>query len=275
MPFALPRFLLHAMLACGLCLGLIATGNAKPFDHEYANWQTLLKKHVHWLPGNVQSRVDYAAIKQEHTQLKHVLLELSTVPEAEFAQWTPDQQTAFLINAYNAFTIELVLSQYPDLKSIKELGSVFSSPWRKEFFRLLGDQRSLDWVEHSNLRPNAHDPRIHFAIVCASIGCPALRNEAFTASKLDLQLEDSIRRFMSDKSRNRVLNGKLEVSPIFKWFASDFEKGKRGFRGPLDVFARYATQLSDDAGVQQSLRNMTLSPGYTDYDWNLNDTATR
>ena len=89
---------------------------------------------------------------------------------------------AFLINAYNAFTIELVLTEYPKLKSIKDIGSIVRSPWKKSFYMLLGEQRNLDWIEHEQLRPHYNDPRIHTAIVCASIGCPALKPEPYTPS---------------------------------------------------------------------------------------------
>ena len=172
---------------------------------------------------------------------------LSAVTPAAFGAFTRPQQMAFLINAYNAFTIELVLTEYPKLKSIKDV-TVFGSPWKKPFFTLLGEQRHLDWIEHEQLRPKYNEPRIHTAIVCASIGCPALRSEAFTSDKLEEQLEDGMRRFLGDATRNRAALDKLEVSSIFKWFREDFEKGHQGFQQVEDVFARYAPLLSGDAG---------------------------
>ncbi|MEN9867135.1 MAG: hypothetical protein RL748_2725 [Pseudomonadota bacterium] len=254
------------------CLGL-SNALAKGIDHDYAAWNALSKKHVKWLPDNVQSRVNYAGFKQDKAALSAVLADFSAVSQAEFDQFSSEQQAAFLINAYNAFTIDLILSKYPDLKSIKDLGSFVQSPWKKKFFTLLGAERSLDWIEHENLRTKFKDPRIHVAIVCASIGCPALRNEAITASKLDAQLEDSMQRFMSDKSRNRLADGKLEVSPIFKWFAEDFEKGNKGFKSTQDVFARYARQLSADPVAQEKIKGKSLSVSFSNYDWNLNDSA--
>ncbi len=201
------------------------------------------------------------------------MADLSAVTQAEFDQFNSNQQAAFLINAYNAYTIDLILSKYPDLKSIKDLGSFVQSPWKKKFFKLLNAERSLDWIEHENLRTKFADPRIHVSIVCASIGCPALRNEAITASRLEAQLEDSMQRFIGDKSRNRYADGKLEVSPIFKWFAEDFEKGNKGFKSTQDVFARYAKQLSADAAVQEKIRGKGLALSFTEYDWKLNDSA--
>ena len=263
--------ILKTLLVLSFFLGSFA--QAKPIDHQYANWEALSKKHVRWLPDQSQSRTDYAGFKTEHAQLKVVLAEFSGVTQAEFDQWTAAQQMAFLINAYNAFTVELILSKYPDLKSIKDLGSLIQSPWKKKFFTLLGAEHNLDWIENDMLRARYKDPRIHVGINCASIGCPALRNEAYTSAKLDMQLDDGMARFLSDKTRNRYRDGKLEVSEIFKWFAEDFEKGNKGFSKTTDVFARYATQLSADAAAQAAIRNKTVTVSYLSYDWKLNDIA--
>jgi hypothetical protein len=249
---------------------MLSLGAAAQPDAQYAAWDSLLKKHVRWLPDNKQSRVDYAGFKADRAELKKVLDSLSAVGRGEFDAWPKPQQMAFLINAYNAFTVELILTRYPDLKSIKDLGSFLGSPWKKKFFRLLGEERYLDWIEHEQLRPNYADPRVHAAVNCASIGCPALRNEAFTASKLDAQLDDGMQRFMADRTRNRVQDGTLEVSMIFKWFREDFEKGHRGFTKLEDVFAAYASQLSDDAAVQARLKAKSLPVNHLDYDWSLN-----
>ena len=193
---------------------------------------------MRWLPDNRQSRVDYAAFQRDRGELKRVLDAMSAVSRPTFDGWPREQRMAFLINAYNAFTVELILTKYPDLKSIKDLGTLFQSPWRMRFFTLLGEARHLDWIEHEQLRPLYGDPRVHAAVNCASIGCPALRNEAFTAARLEAQLEDGMMRFMGDRTRNRVRDGKLEVSAIFKWFKEDFEKGHKGFAKVEDVFAQ-------------------------------------
>ena len=252
-------------------LGWLLSASAfAQFDHAYPAWDALTKKHVKWLPDNKQSRADYAGFKTDHAEVKKVLDSLSAVPKAEFDGWSKPQQMAFLINAYNAYTVELILTKYPDLKSIKDLGSFVQSPWKKKFFKLLGEERTLDWIEHEQLRPNYADPRVHTAVNCASIGCPALRNEAFTATKLDAQMEDGMLRFMGDRTRNRVKSGALEVSMIFKWFREDFEKGQRGFNQVEDVFAKYAAQLTDDAGEQARLKAKALTVNHLDYDWSLN-----
>jgi len=240
------------------------------FDHAYATWDGLLKKHVRWLPDGQQSRVDYDGFKADRAVLQQALAAMSAVPPAEFDRWSRAQQMAFLVNAYNAFTVELILTRWPDLKSIKDLGSLLQSPWKKKFFVLLGEQRHLDWIEHDQLRPRYQDPRVHAAVNCASIGCPALRPEAFVAPRLDAQFDDGMHRFMSDRTRNRVAGGKLEVSMIFKWFREDWEQGWLGYQQLGDLFARYATQLSDRPDEQRKLRERALSPSFLDYDWSLN-----
>ena len=256
------------LLFAGLLLVLSGLVQAQ-FDHAYAGWDRLLQRHVSWLPGNQQSRVDYAAFKADRAALKTVLDTMSAVSRSEFDRWSRAQRMAFLINAYNAFTVELVLSKYPDLKSIKDI-SLFGSPWRKKFFRLLGEKHHLDWIEHEQLRPLYQDPRVHAAVNCASIGCPALRNEAFGAAKLEAQLEDGMQRFLADRTRNRVRDGRLEVSAIFKWFKSDFEQGHQGFAKVEDVFAKYATRLSDKPDEQTQLRAKALPVTHLEYDWSLN-----
>ena len=253
-----------------LLLALLAGAAQAQFDHGHAAWDALLKKHVRWLPDGKQSRVDYAGLQAERATLKSVLDAMSAVPRAAFDGWSQAQRMAFLINAYNAFTVELILTRYPDLKSIKDLGSFVQSPWKKQFFRLLGEERHLDWIEHEQLRPLYAEPRVHAAVNCASIGCPALRPEAFSAARLEAQLEDGMQRFMADRTRNRVRTGKLEVSAIFKWFREDFEQGHRGWNKVEDVFAAYAVSLTDTPSEQEALRARSLPVGHLDYDWSLN-----
>ncbi len=262
-------------------IALIAAGAVGPpaahaqagFDHSYAAWDALLKKHVRWLPDGKQSRANYRGFAAYRAALKAVLEALSAVPKATFDGWTKPQQMAFLVNAYNAFTVEVILTKYPDIKSIKELGLFNRGPWKNEFFTLLGNKRHLDWIEHEQLRPIYKEPRIHAAVNCASIGCPALRDEAFTAAKLEAQLEDGMRRWMGDRTRNRVRNGQVEASAIFKWFKEDFNSGYRGYKQLEDVFAAYAEQLSDKPEEQAALRAKTLPVSHLDYDWSLNDTG--
>ncbi len=256
---------------------ILAASPAAAFDHQYTAWEQLVQKNVRWISGGTASQVSYAGFLKDRDALQTCLDEFSGVSRKSFDGWDKNRQLAFLVNAYNAFTINLVLTKYPDVKSIKELGSFLKNPWKKEFFTLLGEKRSLDWIEHDMIRkPDLYDdPRIHAAVNCASIGCPALRNEAFTAEKLDAQLEDNLRRFLKDRSRNRydVKSGKLEVSMIFNWYGKDFEKGYRGFTSLESFFGKYADLLADKPEDQAKIREGKVKITFLEYDWNLNDAS--
>lgn len=261
-------------MGVGLTLAIsIGSALAAPPDHNYTQWNALVQKHVKWLPGKKASQVDYAQFAKDRENLKAVLKEWSAVTQDEYNAFSRDQKMAFLINAYNGYTVELILTKYPKLKSIKDLGTFLKSPWKNEFFSLLGKTRNLDWIEHEQLRPVFKDPRVHAAVNCASVGCPALLDEAYIAPKLNSQLETGFKRFLSDKTRNRVQKDELQVSTIFKWFKEDFEGGSGGFQNLKDVFAKYAKELSDDPAVQQQLLAKSLEVTYLDYDWGLNDIA--
>ncbi|PKO72209.1 MAG: DUF547 domain-containing protein [Betaproteobacteria bacterium HGW-Betaproteobacteria-14] len=248
---------------------------ARAFDHGHAAWSALLARHVAVATDGNASAVRYAALQAERPALQAYLDSLSAVAESEYAGWTKPQRLAFLINAYNAFTVELVLTKYPALESIRELGGLFQSPWKKRFFTLLGRPRSLDDVEHGMIRaPDAFDePRIHVALVCASVGCPMLRPEAYVAARLEAQLEDGMRRFLSDASRNRfeAADGRLRVSKLFDWYGKDFERGHAGFDSLGAVFARYADRLAPDAAGRARIRAGDYALSYLEYDWRLND----
>jgi hypothetical protein len=263
----------RATISIALCAAFLPATAVfgQSFDHNYSAWEVLLKKHVRWLPDNKQSRANYKGFAADRAELSKVLEGFSAVTQVQFNGFSKDQQMAFLINAYNAFTVEIILTKYPDIKSIKELGSFNRGPWKNEFFTLLGAKHHLDWIEHEQLRPKYAEPRVHVAVNCASIGCPALFPEAFTASKMDAMLEDGMRRFLGDRTRNRYDNGKLQVSNIFKWFREDFEKGNKGFTKLEDVFAKYAELLTSDTAAQAQIKAKTVSISHLDYDWSIND----
>jgi hypothetical protein len=267
--------LLIAACAHGYWATAVFGQNLVAFDANYAAWDALLKKHVRWLPDQRQSRVNYRGFAADRAELKTVLDSWSAVPQGVFNSWSREAQMAFLINAYNGFTIELILTKYPNLKSIKDLGSLLQNAWKKKFFTLLGEARNLDWIEHEQLRPRFDDPRVHSAMVCASIGCPALRPEAYSANaaRLEAQLEDGMARFMADRTRNRYADGQLQVSAIFKWFREDFEKGHQGFTKVEDVFAKYADLLADAPADREKIRTKHVAVTHLDYDWSLNDLA--
>ena len=254
---------------------LLATGAGAAFDHSHQAWDDLLKKHVRPAEGGNASKVSYAGFARDRAQLKGVLAEYSRVPKAEFDAWSKPQQQAYLINAYNAFTIEKILLRYPDIKSIRDFGTVFGNPWKDKFFTLFGQPAYLDQIEHEILRKEGvyDEPRVHVAVVCASIGCPMLRTDAFTAERLEAQLEDGMRRFLSDRSRNRYnpQSRKLEVSRIFDWYGKDFEKGHKGYASLKGTLARYADQLADRPEDRAVVREQKADISFLDYDWALND----
>jgi hypothetical protein len=270
----LRRFLLGLLiLACA------TLARAQGFDHSHAAWHALLAKHVKPFNNGNASAVDYTAIKAEQAALKAYLGTLKAVSEADYGKWSRPQRLAFLINAYNAYTVELILTKYPELESIKDLGSVFSSPWKKKFFSLLGQERSLDDIEHGMIRAPGtfDDPRIHAGVVCASIGCPMLRPDAFTPEKLDAQLDDGMKRFLTDGTRNRfdAASGRLQISKIFDWYGKDFEKGHKGYDSLKTTFARHAAQLAATPEAQAKVRSGDYKLEFLDYDWKLNDSRRR
>ena len=182
-----------------LPLLLLVASPLLAFDHQ--RWDRLLAEHVQWQRSGVATGVDYPGFRADRAALDQYLQALSQVSGADFQRWSKDEQLAFLINAYNAFTIDLILRQDSLPDSIRDIGSFFSGPWDQRFFTLLGETRTLDEVEHEMIRgnPALMDPRIHFAVNCASVGCPALRPEAYRAETLEQQLADSTRRFLSDR----------------------------------------------------------------------------
>ncbi|MCE2915378.1 MAG: DUF547 domain-containing protein [Rubrivivax sp.] len=245
------------------------------FDHSHAAWTALLKKHVVVLRGGQATQVRYAGFGSDRAALKAYLDALSAVTRPTFDGWSKAQRQSFLINAYNAFTVELILTRYPDLKSIKDLGSVFSSPWKPKWVSLLGTKVSLDDIEHEMLRKRGayDDPRVHFGVNCASIGCPALREEAFVPERLDAQLDEQASRFMADRSRNRynAQRGRAEVSKIFDWFGEDFRLGHRGIDSLGAFLARHADALADAPADRERLKSGKVEASFLDYDWSLND----
>ena len=245
------------------------------FDHAHAAWTALLRKHVRLVRGGQATQVAYAGFVADRGALKAYLDSLSAVTPAAFAGWSKPERQAFLINAYNAFTVELIVTKYPDLKSIKDLGSLLSNPWKPKWIPLLGGKVSLDDIEHAMLRRRGDydDPRVHFAVNCASIGCPALREEAFVAARLDAQMDEQTLRFMSDRTRNRfnAQRGRLELSKIFDWYGEDFRLGHRGISSLQAFAARYVDQLAEAPTDRERIRSGRLDIAFTDYDWALND----
>ena len=267
----------------GVLLTLLSWNAAgAAFDHQHAAWTALLKKHVVLIDGGKASQVRYAEFARDRAALKDYLGSLSQVTPAAFAAWSRPQQAAFLINAYNAFTVEKILTRYPDIRSIWDFGKIFGNPFKDEFFSLFGEKFTLDRIEHETLRKAGvyNEHRVHYAVNCASVGCPMLREEAYVADRLEQQLEEQTVRFLSDRSRNRF-NGQtaeLEVSKIYDWFKEDWTRGYRGISGngePVtsleQFFGKYAALLADNPAHQGLIRDRKAKVRFLDYDWSLND----
>jgi hypothetical protein len=265
----------HLLAFFALAVGFSVPAQAQSFDHSHAAWTALLKKHVVLLDGGKASQVRYAGMLADHAALKAYLAQLSAVNAAAFDGYSKPQQMAFLINAYNAYTVELILTKYPKLESIRDLGTLITKPWGIKNIPLLGTTMTLDNIEHDTLRAKGRfdDPRVHFAVNCASIGCPMLREEAFVAERLEAQLEEQALRFMSDRSRNRFNagSGKLEVSKIFDWYGGDFKLGHKGIASLPAFTAKYANQLADAPADRERVKAKDVSVSFLDYDWKLND----
>lgn len=235
------------------------------FDHLHTQLTQVLRKHVKMTEH--ASTVDYEGLKAEPEVLNKYLSSLSAVKAEKFQKFTEKQKISFLSNAYNAFTLKLIVDNYP-IKSIKKISSgtfsFFSSPWKIEFIQLLGKKISLDEIEHGMLRKNYNEPRIHFAVNCASIGCPRLLNEAFIAERLDQQLDMQGKAFLTDTSRNRIdfKNKKIYLSKIFSWFSEDFTKGGKTTQSFVLPY-----MLNDKDKIKQA-EDFSLS--YTSYNWDLN-----
>lgn len=253
------------------------------FDHRHAAWTALLARHVKLAADGRSSRVDYAGFNSERAALGRYLSSLSAVTAAEHVGWPKHAQYAFLANAYNAFTVEKILTRWPDLRSIRDFGRVIGNPWKDRFFTLLGVRQHLDGIEHETMRAPGvfDDPRVHVAVNCASIGCPLLDRRALdgsSAAALDAQLEDLMRRFLSDRSRNRYDPGArtLKLSRIFDWYGDDFRKGGKsflgyaGFNAVTEVGARYAELLADAEPDRAALRAQQAKLDFLEYDWALN-----
>jgi hypothetical protein len=236
------------------------TPPACAFDHAHARYSRVLERHVS------AAGVDYTRLKSDTADLKMYLEEASEVSESQFNDWSHSQQLAFLLNFYNATVLQLVIDHYP-VTSVRQIGGVFRSPWKLRVVRLWGRAQSLDWLEHEVIRPRYGEPRAHFALVCAAKGCPPLRREPFLADRLDEQLDDQARTFLAQRDKNRLdaATRTLHLSPIFKWYGSDFTSQSNSLPASL---ARYFNEADSKTLADPRLRIV-----FTKYDWSLNDVA--
>jgi len=207
-------------------------------------WNSLLQKHV-----SASGKVDYASFKTDPNFKRYITILESANPDD--ASWSSNDKKAFWINAYNSFTVKLIVDNYP-IKSINDI----KTPWDKKFISINSKNYSLNQIENDILRPKFNDARIHFGINCASISCPILHNEAFTADNLNTKLEKLTKSFVNDASMNKITATTAKVSKIFEWYAVDFKKSGT-FIEWLNKFS--TVKINSDAKVT-----------YMSYNWNLN-----
>ncbi len=249
-----PIILIFAVFFAVACGGPLP-GMADNTAPDHSGWNALLQKNV-----SPDGRVNYKGFVADKAALENYLKLLSeNAPDRN--SWSEEEQLAYWINAYNAFTVKLIVDNYPT-ESIRDLGPKLKIPlvkdvWHYKFFKIGGQESSLDEIEHSILRKEFEEPRIHFAINCASVSCPPLLNEAFLPETLESQLDKVAKDFINDSSRNRITSNDIEISAIFSWFKGDFTKN-----GTLiDFLNQYSmTKISQKAKVS-----------HMKYDWNLNE----
>ncbi len=243
-----------------LSLSLNACGKqSKPVNEssEVPNhllWDSLLNTHV-----DSRGFVNYNGFINDSLLLDQYLNKLSTNTPSK--EWSKDDQLAYWINLYNAATIKLITDHYP-ISSIKDIGSsiqipFINTPWQIKFISINGEKYNLDRIEHRIIRKKFEEPRIHFALVCAARSCPQLRNEAYQGSKLDQQLTDQARVFLTDKTKNSIRPSHIVISKLFRWYGGDFKK-KTTLIEYLNQYSPVSIDESPDID-------------YMDYDWGLND----
>ena len=225
---------------------------SSPVSHEI--WDGLVKKHV-----TVEGVVDYAGFQKDSVQFNEYIKLISSAHPND-TNWNRNERLAYWINAYNAFTVQVVMRNYPTegIKEIKKGIPFVNTVWDIKFIKIEGKTYDLNNLEHGIVRPRFKEPRIHFALNCASIACPKLRNEAFTPERLDEQLTDQTRYFLSNPIKNNIGSEKSEISKIFQWYGVDFRKGDNTVRKFIDKYSD--VKITADTKIS-----------HKKYDWRLND----
>ena len=229
------------------CLSLfVLVINANPSSLDHSKWDALLKKNV-----SSNGNVNYDGFKSSESELDSYLTLLKE--NAPSSDWSKEETMAYWINAYNAFTIKLILNHYPT-SSIMTIND--GKAWDLVFIEIGGEEYSLNNIEHDILRAKYKDPRIHFAVNCASVSCPRLRNGAFTAAGLNNQMEEMSVSFINNSSKNSLSYDHVVVSQLFNWYKGDFTMNG----SIIDFLNKYSkTKISSNASIQ-----------FKDYNWNLN-----
>ena len=231
--------------------------NAETLDQSNEHYREVLKTYVkHGL-------VDYSGLKSNPKDLNQYLELAASISKETFDGWSENEQLAFLINVYNAQTLDLVADNYP-VNSIKDIAGDSGGPWEQPIVTLFGEKRTLNALENEIIRGNYPEPRIHFALVCAALGCPKLINEPYNPEILDKQLEKQTKLFLMDSDKNSIdlRNKVLLLSPIFDWFKEDFILQS----GSIIKF------VSPYFGIEATGE---FKIEYTNYDWTLNDLSSK
>ncbi len=241
---------LLSLLIVQACKVKKVQSDANPVEHQL--WDTLLSSHV-----SEDGLVDYEGFIRDSSRLNEYLDMLSDHHPND-ANWSREERLAYWINAYNAFTVKLIIKNYPtaSIKDIQPGITFINTVWDIKFIEIEGEQYDLNNIEHGIIRPRFDEPRIHFAVNCAAVSCPILQNRAYTAKQLDQQLDYAARTFINDPTRNKLSEDQLQLSKIFNWYGGDF-----GGRSALIPFIRQYTQqeIRDDADIS-----------FLDYNWALN-----
>ena len=249
------RFCLFTNIKRILMMGFLLLPHLLVADEvkvDHSAFDVLLKKYV------VDDRVDYQKFLADKNALELYLKQLDTI---DYKKLNNNEQLALFINAYNAYTISLILDNYSDkLKSIKDL----KSPWDTKFCRIGGEKFSLNDIENKFLREQLKEPRIHFAINCASISCPPLQKFAFQGDLIESQLMEVTKKFINSPFGVKINGQNLELSQIFNWFKKDFEKNGISLVSFIYQYFNLETQKT-----LPDISKITIS--YQEYQWNLND----
>ena len=216
---------------------------------SHSEWDSLLKAHV-----SDVGKVNYYGFFTDKDKLNAYLAKLSLGVNED--TWGEEEKLAYWINVYNSFTIKLIVDNYP-VKSINDIGSWYQPVWFTSFIKIDGKSYSLWDIEHNIIRAQFNEPRIHFAIVCASESCPALLNVAYKGESLDTQLHNQLKRFLSDVTKNIIKKDKVLLSEIFNWFEDDFLNAG-GVRKYVNSYSK--VKIADDVDIE-----------YFEYNWNLNE----
>jgi hypothetical protein len=238
---------------------------AKPFD--YRDYAAVLSQYV-----NAAGLVNYAGLKANRQRLDRFNTALGKVSPATYQTWSAPDQLAFLINAYNSLTLASIIDNYP-VKSIRDIPGV----WKRRKFKVVSQEVTLDDIEHNTIRQQFREPRIHFAVNCASIGCPILLNEPYTRDKLEQQLAQQTRLSLADQRHFRIDRGtnRIYLSSVFKWFGEDWEKTHaqaqpiQGLNQRETAFVHFLSPYISPED-QRFLQQGGYRISYIDWDWSLN-----